>query len=146
MQSLIQFALKDSGILNKFIIEGVKMKKRLIIGLTIGAVLVTGGYISYNLIINPKDIYGEKCSTFYNQNSYLLKNAQTIDIPKNSCFVNECCSYVARFRSKESYDKLEKELKELEKALNEKYTNMHFKIKISNERFYRSYSIEYNYR
>lgn len=97
----------------------------------------------YNNIINPKDIYGNRCQTFYSENEYTLKNGEKIEIPSNSCFVSECCSTVITFRSKHSYDELSKELQNLENYLNNKYTNMKFKINISSERTFRTYSIEY---
>lgn len=96
--------------------------------------------------MNPKDELGNRCQTLYNQSQYKLITGDVIAIPENSCFVSECCSYVATFRSKMKSENLKKQLDELEANLKDTYENLDFKISMNEHNLYNSYSITYSYR
>ena len=72
------------------------------------SILLVSIYLVYNFIINPRDEFGNRCRTLYNQKQYELVTKDKIDIPEKSCFVSECCSHVATFRSKKDYESLTK--------------------------------------
>ena len=103
-------------------------------------------YLLYNFIINPRDELGNRCQTLYNQSQYKLATGDIIDIPQNSCFVSECCSHVATFRTKINEEDLKKQLDELEQKLNATYANLDFKISYKKHKLYNSYSITYFYK
>ena len=93
-----------------------------------------------------RDELGNRCQTIYNQSQYKLATGDIIDIPQNSCFVSECCSHVATFRTKMNEEDLKKQLDELERKLNATYANLDFKISYKKHKLYNSYSITYFYK
>lgn len=107
-------------------------------------ILLVSIYLVYNFIINPRDELGNRCQTLYNQKQYELVTKDKIDIPEKSCFVSECCSHVATFRSKKDYESLTKELENLEKSLNSVYSDLEFEIKVTQHDFYNTYIIKYH--
>ena len=107
------------------------------------SILLVSIYLVYNFIINPRDEFGNRCQTLYNQKQYELVTKDKIDIPEKSCFVSECCSHVATFRSKKNYESLTKELENLEKSLNSVYSNLEFEINVTQHDFYNTYIIKY---
>lgn len=121
--------------------NSLKSKKFLIF--TILLILVLGIYLIYDFIINPKDEFGNRCQILYNQSQYELFTKDIIDISKKSCFVSECCSHAAIFRSKKDYNELKEELEELEKKLNFAYPKLKFEISVEHHSFYNSYIIKY---
>ena len=120
-----------------------KGKKIILFGICLIVIIV---YCIYNFVLNPRDVYGNRCHTFYNQNQYQLVNGDTINIPNNSCFVSECCEYVATFRSKMKVEDLQNDLKILENKLNAKYTNLEFEIKVSEEKMFNTFTINYHHK
>mgnify|MGYP001862126494 CR=1 FL=1 len=86
----------------------LKSKKIILFGICLIVIIV---YCIYNFVLNPRDVYGNRCHTFYNQNQYQLVNGDTINIPNNSCFVSECCEYVATFRSKMKVEDLQNDFR-----------------------------------
>ena len=132
---------KEGTLMKDFIQKHIK-----IISILVVIIIFIVIYLLYNFIINPKDEFGSRCQTLYNQSQYKLITGDTIDIPESSCFVSECCSYVATFRTKMNEEDLKKQLAELEQELNATYTNLDFKTSSKKHKLYNSYTITYSYK
>ena len=123
--------------------QKLKEHKRLVYVILIILILCII-YLIYNFIINPRNELGNRCETSYNQSTYKLVSGELIEIPNNSCFVSECCSHTATFRSKKKIEDLKNELATLEEELNTKYPDMEFNITVSEHNFYNEYYITYS--
>lgn len=99
--------------------------------------------VIWNVFLNPRDILGRRCQTFYTQNSYTLKNKVEIPLPENSCFVGECCASTASFRTFMDKESLEEYKKNLEEEIHSKYPEMSFEISIEEHPFFRTINITY---
>lgn len=121
----------------------MKKKKKILITIVVILASISACILAYNFIINPYDEYGNRCKTFYNQNNYKSLVGLEMDIPDNSCFVNECCSNVAFFRSKEKMDDLQKEVNNLKEKLELLYPEYKFHTNVREDKLYRTYWIEY---
>lgn len=108
-------------------------------------VLVILAFCIWSFGFNPYDELGRKCQTFYNQSSYQLVDGPEISIPSNSCFVEDCCSHVASFRTTMKYDELETYLENLEQEMEKEYPNLTFEATAGEGNlFFRTYSIYYH--
>lgn len=107
-------------------------------------VLILLALLIWNVFLNPRDVLGRKCQTFYNQSSYTLNNGIEVPLPSNSCFVGECCSYTASFRTFMSREDVEEYQKNLEEEIHSKYPEMSFTISVEDHTFFRTINITYN--
>lgn len=126
--------------------QKIGLKKKLFFLIFITTLLFGMGL--YFFFINPEDqVLKKRCTSGYNQKSYQLFSSlqYEIEIPKDSCFIGECCQYNALFRSKKSIDDLKNELEKVENDLKEKHPDIDFEITgVKDNTFYREFNIRYN--
>ena len=58
--------------------KGLKNKRKYIIILGVFLIVIII-YCIYNFVLNPRDLLGNRCKTFYNQSQYKLVNGDVID-------------------------------------------------------------------
>ncbi len=95
-------------------------------------------FVVYICFFHQKE---ESCNLIH---SYQLIDSEIeIPIPKNSCFISECCEYVASFQTKMKEQELQKELDDLQQKWQEIAEDYTFTYHISEQKTYRGYSIYY---